>query len=103
MNTLSVTIKCTGAPRQIRGLEMTMKNYNDLSLYLVADGEVTPATADAEWDGTNSILIAATSEQGALKVADAYDKGIVQADNLAWGGATIGVVTLRDRDTGLYA
>lgn len=91
------------APRQIRGLEMMMSNYNDLSLYLVAEGEVTPATADTECDGTNSILVAATSEDGALKVAAAYDKGLVQADNLAWGGSTIAVVALRDRDTGLYA
>ncbi|MBV1706296.1 MAG: hypothetical protein KGQ37_03725 [Hyphomicrobiales bacterium] len=82
---------------------MMMSNYNDLSLYLVAEGEVTPATANTEWDGTNSILVAATSVDGALKIAAAYDKGLVQADNLAWDGATIAVVTLRDRDTGLYA
>ncbi len=80
-----------------------MSNHNDLSLYLVADGEVTPATIETEWDGANSILVAATSEAGAIKVADAYDKGLVQADNLAWVGSTIAVVTLRDRDTGLYA
>ena len=82
---------------------MMMSNYNDLSLYLVAEGEVKPATADTEYDNANSILVAATSEHGALKVAAAYDKGLVQADNLFWGGATIAVVTLRDRDTGLYA
>lgn len=80
-----------------------MSNYDELSLYLVAEGEVTSATADTEWDGINSILVAATSEDGALKVADAYDQGLVQADNLAWGGGTIAVVTLRDRDTGIYA
>ncbi len=80
-----------------------MSNYGDLSLYLVSEGDVTPATTDTEWDGTNSILVAATSEEGALKVADAYDKGLVQADNLAWDGETIAVVTLRNGDTGLYA
>ena len=80
-----------------------MSNYNELSIYLVAEGEVTRAAADTEWDGNNSILVAATSEDGAIKGADAYDRGLVQADNLAWGGATISVVTLRDRDTGLYA
>lgn len=82
-----------------------MSNYDALSLYLVSEGTVTPATTATatEWDGTNSILVAASSEDGALKVADAYDRGIVQADNLAWGGETIAVVTLRDRDTGLYA
>ena len=82
---------------------MKMSNYDALSLYLVSEGTVTPATTATEWDGTNSILVAASSEEGALKVADAYDRGLVQADNLAWGGETIAVVTLRDRDTGLYA
>ena len=80
-----------------------MSNYNELSLYLVTEGEVSLATAETEWDGTNSVLVAATSEDGAIKVADAYDRGLVQADNLAWDGATIAVVTLRDRETGLYA
>jgi hypothetical protein len=82
---------------------MKMSNYNDLSLYLVSEGEVKPATVDTKYDGANSILVAATSEDGAMKVAAAYDEGLAQADNLFWGGATIAAVTLRDRDTGLYA
>ena len=89
--------------RQIRGLEMMMTNYNDLSLYLVVEGEVTPASADTHWDGVNSILVAATSKDGALKIASAYDNGLAQANNLAWDGSTIAVVTLRDPDTGLYS
>lgn len=80
-----------------------MSNYNDLSLYLVSEGEVTDATSDTEWDGVNSILVAATSKDGALTVASAYDRGDVQADNLSWLGKTIAVVTLRDGETGLYA
>lgn len=80
-----------------------MSNHNALALYLVAEGEVTQADAATEWDGENSILVAATSEDGARKVADAYDKGQVQADNLMWEGKTLACVTLRDRDTGLYA
>ena len=78
-------------------------NYDDLSLYLVDEGEVSAATAETEWDGTSTILVAATSEEGALKVADAYDKCLVEASNLVWEGATIAVVALRDRETGLYA
>jgi hypothetical protein len=93
----------TGAPRQIRGLETEMSNHTDLSLWLVSEGDVTPAAADAEWDGIESILVAATSEEAALKVASAYDAGLVQADNLVWHGKTIAVVALRDSDTGLYA
>lgn len=75
----------------------------ELNLYLVNEGAVTQATAETECDGANSILVAATSEDGALKVADAYDRGLVTFDNLAWDGKTIAVVTLRDSDTGLYA
>jgi len=80
-----------------------MSNHDTLALYLVAEGEVTQADAATEWDGVNSILVAATSEDGARKVADAYDNGQVQADNLMWEGTTLACVTLRDRDTGLYA
>ncbi len=70
-----------------------------LSLYLVAEGDVSPADVDAEWDGINSILVAATSAEAALIVANAYDRGEVQADNLAWhDGSTIGCVSMRDRD-----
>ena len=82
---------------------MSNNNYNDLSLYLVAEGDVTSATAETEWDGFSTVLVAATSEAGAIKVADAFDRGLVQADNLPWGETTIAVVTLRDRKTGLYA
>lgn len=79
-----------------------MTNYRALDLYLVTNGDVTPATADTQCDGTDSVLVAATSEAGALKVAEAWDRGLVQADNLAWDGATVAVVTLRDPETGLY-
>ena len=79
-----------------------MANATNLSLYLVSEGDVSAATPETEWDGANSILVAATSEDGALKVADAYDRGETAADNMAWDGKTISVVTLRDRD-GVYA
>jgi len=32
-------------------------NRDKLALYLVSEGDVAPATADTEWDGTNSILV----------------------------------------------
>jgi len=79
-----------------------MNNYNDLRLYLVADGEVTPATVDTEWDGSYSILVAATSPENALKVAAAFDREEAAPDNLAWDGDTIVVVTLCHPETGLY-
>ncbi len=80
-----------------------MSNFTELNLYLVAEGEISSATPATEWDGTNSILVAATSENAALQVAEAYDRGDVFPDNIAWNGETISVVTLRDRDTGFYA
>lgn len=79
-----------------------MSNYTDLNLYLVSDGEATPAGPEAEFDGENSVLVAATSPEAAVKVARAYDGGEIGIDNLAWDGKTIAVCTLRDRDTGDY-
>jgi len=75
-----------------------MSNHSDLRLYLVAEGEVTEATPETKWDGKNSILIAATCESSACHVACAYDAGEVQADNLAWNGETISVVTMQDEN-----
>lgn len=59
---------------------------------------MTPADIDTEWDGDNSILVAATSEESALIVATAYDNGDVLADNLPWGDDTIACVIMRDAD-----
>jgi hypothetical protein len=78
-----------------------MSNYNQLALYVVSNGNVSPATADTQVDGTDSILVAATSEESALQVASAYDRGDVTQDNLVWhDNKTISVVMLRDSDTG---
>jgi hypothetical protein len=73
-----------------------------LYLYLITDGQITYVWPHTEWDGERSILVAATSEESALKVAEAYDKGLVQAGDLAWGGTTIRAVAMRDPDTGEY-
>lgn len=50
--------------------------------YLVRNGTVCRATPDTPWDGEESILVYATSPRAALRVADAYDKGEVQPDNV---------------------
>jgi hypothetical protein len=73
-----------------------------LRLFLVSEGVIIPANAETEWDGEESVLVAATSPEGALVVAAAYDRGEITADNLAWEGKTIAVVTLRDAETGRY-
>lgn len=79
-----------------------MSNYDALALYLVADGEASLSNPDADWDGVNSILVAATSGDAALMIADAYEAGRIGADNLSWEGRTIWCVCMRDRETGDY-
>jgi hypothetical protein len=73
-------------------------NRNELNLYKVHEGVVSAATPNTPTDDTNSILVAATSSDNALKVADAYDREEVTYDNLTWDGKTISVVTVRDKD-----
>jgi hypothetical protein len=73
-----------------------------LKLYFVMNGQVTAATAETECDGTESILVAATSEAGALVVADAFDRGEAQMDNLCLQGTIVGCVWLKDETTGLF-
>ena len=70
-------------------------NYESLNIYLVAEGEVSPAEVNTEFDGERSVLVAATSEAGALMVAEAYDRNDIGIDNLSWNGETITVAALR--------
>lgn len=76
--------------------------YDELALYLVANGDVTPVVEPVETDGLDAILVAATSPAGALRVAGAYDAGAVGIDNLPWRDQTIAVVVMRN-DAGEYA
>jgi hypothetical protein len=73
-----------------------MTNTN-LNLYLVTAGDVTPADIDTEWDGSDSVLVAAKSEDDALEAAEAYDRGFAQPDNMAWRGKTIVAVVAGTR------
>lgn len=66
-----------------------MKKHRDLNLYLVAGGEAVPAAPDVEWDGFESVLVAATSAEAALRVAASYDRGEIGPDNLDYDGRTI--------------
>jgi hypothetical protein len=56
-------------------------NKNNLSLYLVKEGQVYNANEDTEWDGDNSILVLAYDEEYALVTAAAYDRELIQEDN----------------------
>lgn len=72
--------------------EILLGKKEDLRLFLVEEGEVSPAGCDAEWDGERSVLVLATSEEEALKVASAYDAGVIDAGNTTFDGKTIAVV-----------
>lgn len=50
--------------------------------WIVNEGRVSRATPDTPWDGDRSLLVYATSPKAALMVAEAYDKGEVQPDNV---------------------
>lgn len=76
---------------------------NNVSLYLVSEGVVTPAEHDTPWDGVTSVLVVATCAEAALKIAAAYDNDEVQPDNIVYDGHIIAAIGLLDRHTGLFA
>lgn len=80
-----------------------MSNYDSLSLYLICEGSVERVEAPVEFDGTDSVLVAAVTPESALGLAAAYDRGEIDIDNLSWCGQTIAVLSMVDADTGLYA
>lgn len=76
----------------------------DLDLWLVTNGEVTEGDFLTEWDGVESVLVAATSAKNALALANKYDANKLQVGNLPfWTGHTIACVYYRDPETGRYA
>ena len=79
-----------------------MDNKNDLELYFVEAGAVTEGNTDEDWDGFEKILIAATSAEAALAVADLYEQNKIVADTLQWTGQTITAVYYRNPVTGLF-
>lgn len=69
-------------------------------LYQVVAGEVSEVAEPVECDGPESVLVAARNPEGALKVAQAYEQGLTDYDNVATEGGTIAVVRYQDRTTG---
>lgn len=73
------------------------------NIYLVSEGQATlvatPARPDmeAEADWTNSVLVATDRPAKALHLADLYDRGEIQQDNLNYHGRTIAVLTAPGR------
>jgi hypothetical protein len=79
-----------------------MSTSKGLYLFLVVDGRVTGGWQEAWWDGERSILVAATSKEVALKIAEAYGNGLVKPDYIPWCYSTAYAVAMRDPDTGDY-
>ena len=73
-------------------------NRDNLNLYLVADGEATEATPATEWDGENSVLVAATTPDAAVSLACEYDGGLLDFENLQWDGQTLACLYKCTRD-----
>jgi hypothetical protein len=62
-----------------------------MKVYKILEGEITELVSDAEiykfskeCDWTDSSLVIANSADDALLLADLYDKGCIQADNVFW-------------------
>lgn len=54
----------------------------NVNFYLVTNGSAELADPDTEFDGIESVLVRADSEQEALALADEYDAGLTQIDNV---------------------
>ncbi len=76
---------------------MSERNY-----YLVSEGEAAELTleqaAEADWDGTNSVLIYADDEREALDLAALYDADKIAPDNMSTPSGTL-VVLRRENAT----
>lgn len=79
-------------------LENTLFN-----LYLVINGFASPATIDTEWDGVDSVLVAADSEKEAVQIADIYKNEYFTGlfTEVSVKGTTIDVVTMDVSDSDL--
>jgi|GEM_PF-7106483 len=84
------------------GAEIMMSNFTDLKLFLVRDGEVFSESAAPESNEVDNILVAATTPEGALHIADAYENEQIEPQEMEWQGKKISVLTMRNPQTGLY-
>lgn len=75
-----------------------MNNSAELKLYLVTNGEAFPTSEAPDLEEAGALLVAATTPEDALRVADAFDNGQVEAEEMTWQGRTISVVKQRDAE-----
>lgn len=79
-----------------------MSDISNLKLFLVANGEAFLESEAPEMTDADSVQVAATSAEGALRAFDAFNNGQTEEQEIQWGGKTISVVALRDPATGQY-
>lgn len=61
--------------------------------FLVNEGEVLQVPPDTQFDGEISVLVYATDENDALRLADLYDRGDLAVDNITVDGKTYAAVS----------
>ncbi len=66
------------------------------TLYIINQGSVKFANVHTDWDGEMSVLAYAIDETEALHLADLYDHGLLQPDNITIDNCV--VVALKGRD-----
>lgn len=64
-----------------------------MNLYLVTEGKATVCDIDTPCDGIESFLVIAASEDEAIEIACAYDKGYIGIGNVTHQGRTIAAAT----------
>jgi hypothetical protein len=84
------------------GMEVGMSNYYDLGIYKLNCCAPQRACAHASNDCGHELIVAATSESGALAVLDAHHRGKADYYALGWNGGIVSVCYMRDA-SGLYA
>ena len=63
------------------------------NLYLVSDGRAVLADGTENPDGVNAVYAAATNEAEALELADRFDRGEIEPDNVSLPGLpTVGAL-----------
>ncbi len=66
------------------------------TLYIINQGSVEVASVHTDWDGEMSVLAYAIDETDALHLADLYDHGLLQPDNVTVNGKVISALSFCD-------
>lgn len=69
-----------------------------MNFYMVTEGNTELANPDDDFDGVESVLVAAESAEEALQAAKQYDAGLIDIDNIWLPDEGRAVAALRSRD-----